>query len=62
VIRIAQEFPLLCDQEIQLLRHTFADCQVERVHWRLQEGHPCGFRITPLPMAASEQQDTASRA
>lgn len=49
VIRIAQEFPVVCDQEIQLLRHTFADCQVERVHWRLQEGHSCGFRITPLP-------------
>jgi DeoR family suf operon transcriptional repressor len=48
VIRIAQEFPVVCDQEIQLLRHTFADCQVERVHWRLQEGHSCGFRITPL--------------
>lgn len=62
VIRIAQEFPLVCDQEIQLLRHTFADCQVERVHWRLQEGHSCGFRITPLAMAAGEQQDTASRA
>ena len=49
VIRIAQEFPVLCDQEIQLLRHTFADCQVERVVWRLKEGHSCGFRITPLP-------------
>jgi len=62
VIRIAQEFPLVCDQEIQLLRHTFADCQVERVHWRLQEGHSCGFRITPLQAAAGEQQVSPSRA
>jgi DeoR family suf operon transcriptional repressor len=21
---------------------------VERVHWRLEGGHTCGFRITPL--------------
>jgi DeoR family suf operon transcriptional repressor len=48
VMRIAEEFPLICDQELQLIRHTFPDCQVERVHWRLQEGHSCGFRLSPL--------------
>jgi DeoR family suf operon transcriptional repressor len=21
---------------------------VERVHWRLEGGHTCGFRITPI--------------
>ena len=47
VMRIAEEFPMVCDQELQLMRHTFPDCQVERVHWRLEEGHSCGFRITP---------------
>ena len=47
VMRIAEEFPLVCDQELQLMRHTFPDCQVDRVHWRLEEGHSCGFRITP---------------
>lgn len=47
VMRIAEEFPVVCDQELQLMRHTFPDCQVERVHWRLEEGHSCGFRITP---------------
>jgi DeoR family transcriptional regulator, suf operon transcriptional repressor len=49
VMRIAEEFPAVCDQELQLLRHTFPDCQVERVHWRLDEGHSCGFRLSPLP-------------
>ena len=49
VIRIAQEFPIVCDQELQMLRHTFPDCQVDRVHWRLQEGHCCGFLLSPLP-------------
>jgi DeoR family suf operon transcriptional repressor len=47
VMRIAEEFPMVCDQELQLIRHTFPDCQVERIHWRLEEGHSCGFRLTP---------------
>ncbi|MEY4353734.1 MAG: Iron-sulfur cluster biosynthesis transcriptional regulator SufR [Cyanobacteriota bacterium] len=47
VMRIAEEFPQVCDQELQLLRLTFPDCQIDRVHWRLQEGHSCGFRLQP---------------
>lgn len=47
VMRIAEEFPMVCDQELQLIRSTFPDCTVERVHWRLEEGHFCGFRLTP---------------
>jgi DeoR family suf operon transcriptional repressor len=47
VQRIAEEYPAVCDQELQLIRHTFPDCRVERVHWRLEKGHSCGFRITP---------------
>lgn len=48
VMRIAEQFPCICDQELQLLRQTFPDCHVERVHWRLEEGHSCGFRLSPL--------------
>lgn len=48
VMRIAEQFPCICDQELQLLRQTFPDCQVERVHWRLEQGHSCGFRLLPL--------------
>ena len=51
VMRIAEQFPCVCDQELQLIRSTFPDCQVERVHWRLQEGHSCGFRLSPRPGA-----------
>ena len=47
VMRIAEQFPCVCDQELQLLRHTFPDCQIERIHWRLESGHSCGFRLTP---------------
>ncbi len=52
VSRIADQFPLICDQELQQMRHTFPDCTVERVHWRLEGGHSCGFRLTPRPPAA----------
>ena len=48
VMRIAEQYPVVCDQELRLIRHTFPDCAVERVHWRLEGGHSCGFRITPL--------------
>jgi DeoR family suf operon transcriptional repressor len=47
VQRIAEEYPAVCDQELQLIRHTFPDCLVERVHWRLESGHSCGFSIAP---------------
>lgn len=47
VMRIAEAFPVVCDQELQLIRHTFPDCSIERVHWRLEEGHSCGFRLNP---------------
>ena len=53
VMAIAEQFPQVCDQELQLIRHTFPDCQVERVHWRLEGGHSCGFRLQPNPAADS---------
>jgi DeoR family suf operon transcriptional repressor len=53
VMRIAMEFPMVCDQELQLIRSTFPDCQVERVHWRLEQGHSCGFRLLPSPASTS---------
>jgi len=49
VMRIAEAFPVVCDQELQLMAHTFPDCRIERVHWRLESGHSCGFRLSPLP-------------
>jgi len=47
VSRVAEAFPVICDQELQLMRHTFADCSVDRVHWKLEGEHACGFRICP---------------
>ena len=48
VMRIAEAFPVVCDQELALISHTFSDCRIERVHWRLEEGHSCGFRLSPI--------------
>ena len=51
VQRIAERFPAVCDQELMLIRHTFQDCNVERVHWRLDGEHSCGFKLTPFRRA-----------
>ena len=48
VMRIAEAFPVICDQELLLIRQTFPDCEVERIHWRLEAGNACGFRLIPL--------------
>lgn len=47
VMKIAEQFPCVCEQELQLMRHTFPDCRVERVNWLLEGGHSCGFRLLP---------------
>ena len=44
---IAQQFPCVCDQELELIRQTFPDCKVDRVHWLLEGNQACGFRLTP---------------
>ncbi len=44
---IAEQFPVVCDQELQLIRYIFPDCLVERVKWRVETGQSCGFKITP---------------
>ncbi len=45
--RIAEEHPAICDQELKLIRHMFPECHVERVKWRIDGGHSCGFQVTP---------------
>ena len=45
--KIAEKFPLVCDQELELIRYTFPDCIVQRLEWRLVVGNICGFQITP---------------
>ncbi len=45
---IAEQYPFVCDQELQLINHIFPDCEVKRVQWRLDAGHSCGFYIAPI--------------
>ena len=60
VARIAEQFPVICSQELQLYRSIFPDCQVERVHW-IQEGdHHCGFRVQPPVSASPVAAETTS--
>ncbi len=47
ITAVAEKFPVVCDQELQLIRFTFPDCNVQRVQWRFEYGHSCGFEITP---------------
>ncbi len=47
VARIAEQFPVICSQELQLYRSIFPDCHVERVHWIQEDDHYCGFRVQP---------------
>ena len=60
VQRIAEEFPAVCDQELRLIRMTFPDCDVQRVHWRLESGHSCGFQISPSRTSSSAFKDCQS--
>ena len=45
---IAEEYPIVCDYELQLIRNVFSDCEVQRVQWRLEGGHSCGFQINKI--------------
>ncbi|HJL68511.1 MAG TPA: iron-sulfur cluster biosynthesis transcriptional regulator SufR [Prochlorococcaceae cyanobacterium Gl_MAG_24] len=56
--RIAEEYPSVCEQELLLMRYTFPDCLVDRVNWRLECGHCCGFQIKPTPSRVMADQET----
>ena len=43
---IAEKFPIVCDHELELIRQIFPDCIVNRIKWRIESGHTCGFTIT----------------
>ena len=45
---IAEKYPVVCDQELILLREIFPDCEIERVQWRLESGHSCGFKVKQI--------------
>ena len=44
---IAEKSPVVCDQELQVIKYIFSDCDVQRVEWRINNAQACGFKITP---------------
>ena len=44
---IAERFPMICEKELELIRQVFPDCLVDRVQWKFDRHHSCGFKITP---------------
>ncbi len=45
---IAEKYPIVCDQELELLRNVFPDCVIQRVQWRFDNDHSCGFKFNPM--------------
>ena len=45
---IAEKYPVVCDQELDLLRNVFPDCVIQRIHWRFDDKHSCGFEISQI--------------
>ncbi len=54
--KVAEAFPIVCDQELEVIRQSLPDCAIERVQWRLQTGHACGFHIIPNSAKSGEQE------
>ena len=45
---IVDRFLILCDQELELIRNVFPDCDVKGVQGRMETGKTCGFKITAI--------------
>ena len=48
IAKIAEQYPFVCDQELQIIRYAFPDCKVNRLKWRVESGNSCGFHIQPI--------------
>ncbi len=45
--KIAEAYPTFCEEELDLIRQIFPECKVERKQWCIEDGHCCGFLISP---------------
>ena len=50
--KIAEEHPIVCDQELDMIRQALPDCIIERIQWRIEGGHSCGFHILPTTLSS----------
>ena len=45
---IAENYPIVCDQELDLIRKLFPDCKVERIQWSIEGAQSCAYEIIPM--------------
>lgn len=45
IAQVAESFPTVCGQELELFTSLFPDCKVERTHWMIKGENYCGYLI-----------------
>ena len=45
IAQVAESFPTVCGQELELFTSLFPDCKVERTHWMIKGKNYCGYLI-----------------
>lgn len=45
ISQVAETFPSVCDNELEMFAVALKDCQVERTHWLVNGEHRCGYLI-----------------
>lgn len=45
IAQVAESFPTVCGQELELFTSLFQDCTVERTHWMIKGKNYCGYLI-----------------
>lgn len=46
IAQIAESYPSVCGNELEMFAIALPDCQVERTHWLVGGEHRCGYLIT----------------
>jgi DeoR family suf operon transcriptional repressor len=47
IAAVAENFPRVCDHELELFATALPDCTVERTHWIVDGQHQCGYLVRP---------------
>ena len=45
ISEVAESFPSVCDNELEMFAVALPDCTVERTHWLIDGEHRCGYLI-----------------
>ena len=47
IAEVAESFPIVCGNELEMFEEILPDCQVERTQWINEGEHQCGYIISP---------------